>query len=269
MTNAWKLINTETGEIKDMQSKANRDKAYRLQMAKEQREGRSRDFMNGNMQHLHEVYTVLTTPQSGYLMLLQCYVGWDNGVIVNPDKSPMTTADMQRVLQLTGNKRSTFYDFFRSCTANNIVDRNEDGSYSINERYHFKGAHKNSFVIKAYTAKVKRVYKEVKASDIGLIYRMLPFVHMSTNALCSDPFERDPKKIRWFSQDELAEAIGVDARTLRRRIPKMQFDGEYVIHRGKLGNNPERYTLNYEVFNRLDSEPDATMQAMFSVGSSD
>lgn len=269
MTNAWAMIHRETGEIKELDSVNNRNAGYKEKMAKDNRNGRSRDFMNGNMQYLHEVYSVLTTPQSGYLMLLQCYVGWDNGIIVNPDKTPMTTSDMQRVLQLTGSKRSTFYDFFRSCTANNIVIANEDGSYSMNERYHFKGAHKNQFVVKTYTAKIKRVYKEVKASDIGLIYRMLPYVHMSTNALCADPFEKDPKKIRWFTQEELSEAIGVDARTLRRRLPKMQFDGEYVIHRGKVGNEPERYTLNHWVFYRQDNEPEATLQAMFITNKQD
>lgn len=264
MTNVWKLINTETGELRDTESKANRDRAYRQQKAKEQREGRSRDFMNGNMQHLHEVYTVLTTPQSGYLMLLQCYVGWDNGVIVNPDKTPMTTADMQRVLQLTGTKRSTFYDFFNACLDNDIITE-VDGEYAVNKRYHFRGSNDSQFSIKTYTAKVKRVYSEVKANDIGLIYRMLPFVHMSTNALCADPFERDPKKIRWFSQTELADIIGVDSRTLRRRLPEMKFDGEYVIARTKVGKEPERYTFNHSVFYRQDNEPDATLQAMFIV----
>lgn len=265
MNNAWKLIHTETGEIRDFQSKAERDRAYADKMRKENRQGRSRSFVNGDMRHMHEVYSALTTPQSGYLMLLQCYVGWNNGIIENPDKTPMTTADMQRVLQLTGNKRSTFYDFFRACVDNDIIRANEDGSYSVNERYHFRGSHGNQFVIKAYTTKVKRVYREVKANDIGLIYRMLPFVHMSTNALCADPFEKDPKKITWFSQAELADVIGVDARTLRRRLPQMKFDGEYVVARIKVGTEPERYTFNPSVFYRQDNEPDATLQAMFNV----
>lgn len=264
MTNAWAMIHRETGEIKELDSVNNRNAGYKEKLAKESRNGRSRDFMNGNMQYLHEVYSVLTTPQSGYLMLLQCYVGWDNGIIVNPDKSPMTTADMQRVLQLTGSKRSTFYDFFAACLTNAIILENEDATYSINERYHFRGSLDSQFVIKTYTAKVKRVYSEVKANDIGLIYRMLPFVHMSTNALCADPFEKDPKKITWFSQNELAEVIGVDSRTLRRRLPQMKFDGEFVLARIRVGNEPERYTFNPSVFYRQNNEPDKTLLAMFN-----
>lgn len=213
LNNAWKLYNTETGELKEMQSVANRNNGYKQKVAKEQRDGRSHDFTNANMTYIHEVYNVLTTAQCGYLMLLQCYVGWSDGIIVNPDKTPMTTKDMRSVLQLN-RKRSTFYDFFKACVANSVIAENEDGTYSVNERYHFKGAFDSQFVVKAYSTKVKRVYSEVKASDIGLIYRMLPYVHMSTNALCSDPSEVNPKAIDWFTRGELAEAIGVDADTL-------------------------------------------------------
>lgn len=258
------MINRQTGEIKEMQSKSSRDKAFAEKKAKESRTGRAVDFTNANMRHLHEVYDVLTTPQCGYLMLLQCYVGWDDGLIVNPDKSPMKPADMQRVLQLTGTKRSTYSDFMRACEDNGIILRLPDGGYAVNRRYHFKGAIDSRAVIKTYTAKLKRVYREVKASDIGLIYRMLPFVHMSTNALCADPFERDPKKIRWFTQKELADVLGVDARTLRRRLPHMKFDGMYVVARIKLGDT-ERYTFNHHVFYRQDNEPDDTLTAMFTV----
>lgn len=260
----WALINKETGEIKDRKSADIRDRAYVEKKARENREGRRRGFTNANMPYLSEVYNVLTTPQCGYLTLLQCYIGWDEGVIVNPDKSPMSTADMRSVLQLTGSKASTFYDFFRACIDNGFIIEKDDGAYAVNKRYHFKGTLDSNYAVKTYSAKVKRAYREVKANDIGLIYRMLPFVHMSTNALCSDPFEKDPRKIKWFTQKELADAIGVRPQTLRRRLPLMKFDGEYVVARIRLGRNPERYTLNPNVFYRQDSDPDKSLVAMFN-----
>lgn len=260
----WALINKVTGEIRERESLASRDRAYRSKMARDNRSGRRRSFTNANMPYLSEVYSTLTTPQCGYLTLLQCYIGWDDGAIVNPDKTPMTTADMRRVLQLTGTKESTFYDFFRACIDNGFIIEKDDGAYAVNERYHFKGSLDSQYAVKTYSAKVKRVYREVKANDIGLIYRMLPLVHMSTNALCSDPFEKDPKRIKWFTQKELADAIGVGPQTLRRRLPLMKFDGEYVVARIKLGSNPERYTLNPNVFYRQDNDPDESLVAMFN-----
>lgn len=256
-----RVVNIETGEDHSQDytlRHRNQDEAFmRLQ------HGRSAGFTASNMRNLHEVYDVLTTAQCGYLMRLQCNVSYDGNILVNTDKTPMTKRDMMAALQLE-RKRQTFYDFFNACTAHEII-RENDGVYSVNERYHFKGAFDDTYVIKSYTAKIKRVYREVKAADIGLIYRMLPYVHYETNALCANPFEANPRLIRWFSRKELADTIGVDPATLGRRLPNMKFDGEYVVARIKVGNEPERYTFNPSVFYRRGIAPDNTLQAMFAI----
>jgi hypothetical protein len=263
-----RVINIETGEdVTAENSIVNRkqSEAYaRKQEITKWQQGRQHDFTASNMRNLNEVYTVLTTAQCGYLMLLQCYVSYDGGTLINADKMPMSTADMMNVLQLK-RKRSTFYDFLKACVEHGIINENTDGSYAVNERYHFRGAFNNQYVVKSYTTKIKHVYREVKATDIGLIYRMLPYVHQETNALCENPFEKDPTKIRWFNRKELAQVIGVDPDTLRRRLPKMTFDGKYVIARIKVGGAPERYTFNPSVFYRKDTAPDNTLVAMFNV----
>ncbi|MED4828161.1 hypothetical protein [Bacillus atrophaeus] len=259
-----RVINTETGE--DLSHDytlrhRSQDAAFRQQQKKTVDR---RDFSNANMSNIHEVYDALTTAQCGYLMLLQCYVDY-SGVLVKSgrDKTPMTTADMLNVLQLA-KKRMTFYDFLSACIDNDIIHE-EGGVYSVNERYHFKGNFGSQYVVKLYSAKIKRVYSEVKATDIGLIYRMLPFIHFETNALCENPFEKSAKQIRWFNKKELAAAIGVTSDTLGRRIKQMKFDGEYVVARIKVGSEPERYTFNPNVFYRQSKEPDKTLIAMFNV----
>ncbi|MRX54688.1 hypothetical protein GJU41_11960 [Bacillus idriensis] len=263
-----KIIDISTGEnLSDQYTlrHRNQDEAFkRKQATTNEREsnGRQRDFTASNMRNLHEVYDVLTTAQCGYLMLLQCYVGYDDGILIDAKKQPMTTADMMSVLQLD-KKRATFYDFLSACINNDII-REIDGKYAVNSHYHFRGAFGNQFVVKSYTSKIKRVYREVKAADIGLIYRMLPYVHYETNALCTNPYEKDPSKIRWFNRKELAQEIGVDPATLGRRLPNMTFDKEYVVARIKVGSEPERYTFNPRVFYRKDGEPDATLIAMFN-----
>jgi hypothetical protein len=237
------------------------------QEASKWRAGKQIDFTASNMRNLHEVYEALTTAQCGYLMLLQCYVNYDGGtLVIGKKKVPMTKADMKTVLQLDKKPR-TFYDFYKACVTHGIIIE-RDGEYAVNERYHFRGNFGSEFVVKSYTTKVKRVYREVKAADIGLIYRMLPFVHMETNALCGNPYEKNPRKISWFNRRELAEAIGVNPDTLGRRLPAMKFDGEYVVARIKVGNEPERYTFNPSVFYRGKNEPDNTLLSMFNVSKS-
>jgi hypothetical protein len=257
-----RVIDIETGEDRSSEytlRHRNQDDAYRK--LKEKR-GRQPDFTASNMRNLHEVYNVLTTTQCGYLMLLQCYVDYGEGIIVNSDKTPMTTSDMMSVLQLN-RKRSTFYDFLGACVEHGIIIENND-TYAVNPRYHFRGAFADQYVVKSYTTKIKRVYREVKATDIGLIYRMLPFVHYETNALCENPFETNPDKIRWFTRKTLAEAIGVSPSEISRRLPKMTFDGEYVIAQVIVGGK-RVYMFNPWVFYRKNSEPDKTLQAVFNV----
>jgi hypothetical protein len=239
--------------------------AYKAELEAEKwRSGSQGDFTFAAMRELHEVYETLTTAQCGYLLLLQCYVNYDDGTLVNADKAktPMKTSDMMKALQLE-RKRSTFYNFLNACVDNGIIIEKDDGTYAVNQRYHFRGVTDNPFVIKSYTAKVKRVYKEVKAADLGLIYRMLPLVHYETNALCANPFETVPEQIRFLNRKELAEAIGVDPQTISKRLPKITFDGEYVIARVRIGD-VERYMFNPWVFYRKSTAPDKTLRALFS-----
>lgn len=266
-----RVIDVSTGE--DMSGNytlrhRNQDEAFKRKGA--ELKPRGNDFTAANMRNLHEVYDVLTTAQCGYLMRLQCNVSYDGGTLVNSNavKTPMTTADMMAILQLKG-KRQTFYDFFRACLDNDIIIEQTDGSYAVNDQYHFKGAFDDKLIVKSYTAKIKRVYREVKAADIGLIYRMLPYVHYETNALCANPAEENPRLISWFNRKELADAIGVNPATLGRRLPAMKFDGEYVVARIKVGSEPERYTFNPSVFYRRNNAPDATLLAMFNVKKKD
>lgn len=262
----WSMLNTETGEIRDIneyhEAQRNRANGYIDKQAREDWQGRQPDFTASVMRHINEVSAVLTTAQCGYLMRLQCNVGYDDGLLVNTNKSPMTKRDMMTVLQLT-RKKSTFYDFFKACLDHDII-RENDGLFHINTRYHFKGAFDEQFVIKSYTAKIKRVYREVKATDIGLIYRMLPYVHYETNTLCDNPYEVTPEQVRPFNRKQLAEAIGVDAPVISKRLPRMTFDGEFVIATVTVGGK-RSYMFNPWVFYRKDSEPDATLRRIFNV----
>lgn len=226
-------------------------------------QGRQSEFTFADMAELHDVIDALTTAQCGYLLLLQCYVGYDNGRLINAKGDAMKPGDLIDVLGLK-RKRQTFYDFLDRCLEHAIITRDEAGAYYVNPRYHFRGATGSRAVVRAYTTMVKRSYRENKASDLGLVYRMLRFVHLDTNALCANPLERDPKQVRWFNGKQLAEAIGVDEKTVTRRLPQITVDGVPIVARVKVAGEATKYVFNPNVFYRSSKEPGTLLTALFN-----
>jgi hypothetical protein len=230
---------------------------------REKYHGRQAEFTFAAMEAIGEVTAVLTTAQCGFLTVLQCYVDYGTNTLINADKSPMKSADMIRTLRLE-RKRSTFYGFLTACTEHGIISE-VDGKYAVNPRYHFRGVARNNSVIRMYTARIKHSYDSAsKASDLGLVYRMLPFVNYEMNALCSNPTECDPYEVAWLSGRELAATIGVSETELSRRIGRITVGEEYVIARITIGG-VARYMFNPLVFKRNSRPVDDTIQAMFNV----
>lgn len=237
--------------------------AYReIKDAAKWREGRQPSFTASNMRNLHEVYDRLTTAQCGYLMRLQCNVDFEDGALVNANGSPMTKNDIRDMLGLE-KKRQTFYDFYNACIEAGVIIE-QDELLRINTRYHFKGAFSDPYVVKSYTAMIKRVYKAVKVADIGLVYRMLPFVHYETNVLCANPHETNPNMLNFLDRAGLAEVLGISPTEVSRRIKNITFDGKFVIAQIKVGK-ATKFMVNPWVIYRKNSEPDATLQTIFAV----
>lgn len=227
--------------------------------------GRSVDFTFAAMEAVGEVAAVLTTSQCGYLLVLQCYIDFETNALKTAGrKSDMTTADMMDALKLC-NKRSTFYSFLDACLKHDIIAQDEAGRYIVNPRYHFRGTTHDRTVIRSYTAKIRESYtSEKQAADLGLIYRMLPYVSYETNALCSNPTERDTAKVDWFTGQELAAAIGISESELSKRLRRLTVGDEYVIARITVGGCA-KYMFNPLVFKRNKRPVDETIQAMFNV----
>jgi len=234
--------------------------------AREEFRGKQSGFTFSVMDVLHEVTSALTKAQCGFLFLLQCYVSFDDGRLINADKSAMSTEDMRKVLRMDGRKqKSSFYDFLNRSVRSGIIIENSDGSYSVNERYHFRGAVPAGLsVIKSYSAKIKRIYGSVRPEDLGLVYRMLPLVHYATNTLCSNPGEVVPENVNALNRKELADAIGISVGEISRRLPQLTVDGEYVIAKVSVGGT-DSYMFNPWVFYRKMTQPDETLRTIFRV----
>lgn len=252
----------ETGKPYHIESLDQREARRRI-MA-QQGKGRDRTFFWNRMVGLPYVAEALTFAQSGYLLILSSHVNYD-GLLVNNenDKSPMTTDDMRKALRLE-KKRSTFYDFLDACMNYGIISE-VDGRFYVAQHFHFRGKTEGSRVVKTYITMLRRMYKEVSAHDIGLLYRMLPYINVETNILCANPEEKDTKHIRKFNRKQLAEAVGVSPAVISRATSRMIFEGKSVFAVIKTATDGTFYMLNPDIFERKQIEYDPSIKVIFGL----
>jgi hypothetical protein len=259
----FKLFDEVTGEVKNLDDyrirHRNQDEAYKRVRAKE---GRKSEFIFGNMLNIPDVIAKIDDKHCGHLLYLQTYIDYE-GVLVmaNREKTPMTKRDIQTVLGL---QKSAFYDFYNAMIDNEIMFE-EDDKYRINPQYHFRGTTDNNYVIKSFTAKVRALYNPRNANKLGFIYKLLPFIHLETNTVCSNPFEQNVESIVQLSKKDIADLTGVSEKTVYNYLRKMKLGDEFVFAEIRRGNT-RYYKLNPFIFYRKNGQPDATLREMFRLG---
>ncbi|XEC93390.1 hypothetical protein AB6A23_18735 [Paenibacillus tarimensis] len=240
--------------------------AYRCKMDRELK-GRGLAFTFTAMDEIPEIIGVLDEKDCGRLLFLQCFVDYDSKLILGngTTKRPMSREDMRKFLGLGAD---AFRDFLNVMICHGIIILHEDGSYFMNDRYHFRGQTNNRRVVKSFTARVKRLYEAFQRNpkDLGFIYKLLPYVHYETNQICLNPHEPDPELIEALNQDGIARITGVIPKTTYSRLRRLKLDGMYVFAEVTRGRD-RIYKMNPCIFYRQDGEPDVSLQADFLVKS--
>jgi hypothetical protein len=238
----------------------------RRRIGKQKGEGRKESFFFSVIERMHYVASSLTPAQCGYLLVLTSHVNWD-GLLVRSEKdsTPLTPSDMQKALKLTDTKRSTFTDFLDACLSYGIIKRESNGYY-IERGLHFRGKTEGERVVRTYITQLREMYKEVSAHDVGLLYRLIPFIHVDTNILCANPNEKDARSVVKFNRKTLAEAIGVTPQVISRATSRMIYDGKSVFAKVTTATDGTFYMLNPSIFRRSDRDDyDATTRMIFGI----
>lgn len=233
---------------------------------RQNREGRKDSFFFSVMERMNYVTSVLTPAQCGYLLVLTSHVDFE-GLLIRSEKdtAPMTQALMQKTLKLSDTKRSTFTDFLDVCLNNGIIKREGD-DYYVEKGFHFRGKTKGERVVRTYITQLREMYKEVSAHDIGLLYRLIPFIHVDTNILCTNPNEKDARSVVKFNRKTLAEAIGVTPQVISRATSRMIYDGKSVFAKVTTATDGTFYMLNPSIFRRSDRDDyDETTKGIFGL----
>jgi hypothetical protein len=254
LSGQYRLVNVKQAEA---YAKIKRDEEARMR-------GRSCDFTFSVMDALHEVTSVLTNAQCGYMLVLQGYTDYKGRIVKTDHKTLMKPSDMAEVLGLA-NKRSTFYDFLSKVIDNEIMIVKDD-IYSINQRYHFRGPMNGRMAVQAFTQNIRKAYLENKPEDLGLFYRMLPFVNVKYNTLCHNPDERIVSEVKPLKAKELAEICGIKPATLSRRFREWSFNDRYILAKVTIGHRTQ-YMFNPFIIYRGKDMSDDTAKGIFDIKS--
>lgn len=240
----------EIGTPYFIQSLAQRETQRRIM--KQRGEGRKESFTFNVMENLPYVSSVLTSAQCGYLLVLSTYITYD-GLIVNNerDDTPMSQARMLKTLQLRESQRSTLTDFLSVCVDYGIMRRESDGYY-ISEGFHTKGSPASDRVVRSYITKLREMASENKPEQLGFIYKLLPYIHKTSNMLCENPNELQPSKVRKLNRKRLAELAGVSPDYVTQLTRRMTYNGKSVFAKITTPTDGTFYMLNPAIFRRAD-----------------
>jgi hypothetical protein len=238
----------------------------RRRIGKQKGEGRKESFFFSVIERMHYVASALTPAQCGYLLVLTSHVNW-NGLLVRSEKdsTPLTPAEMQKALNLAKSKRSTFTDFLDACLNHGIIKK-EPAGYYVEKGFHFRGRTEGERVVRTYITQLREMYKDISAHDVGLLYRLIPYIHVDSNILCENPNEKDARAVVKHNRKTLAEAIGVTPQVISRATSRMIYDGKSVFAKVTTATDGTFYMLNPSIFRRSDRDDyDATTRGIFGL----
>lgn len=213
----------------------------------------------------------LTTKELGYFLVLQTYINYDNILFKSSQATkPMNRGTIGEVLGL--NNRSVIKKIVDRFLDKNLLSVQdyplEDGKivecFAVNNTFHFKGKTKNKTVLKVYSTKIRDLYKQVGAGDLGFIYTLLPYVHFNQNILCTNPHELESRLVNVLSLQDIVDITGVSDREVRRKINQLTFDGMGCI-KIEILLGKRCYRINPFVVYRKDGNPPKILKDSFLI----
>ncbi len=107
---------------------------------------------------------------------------------------------------------------------------------------------------------------ENKPEHIGLIYKLIPYIHKYSNVLCSNPNEVVPSKRRKLNRKQIADIAGVTPAYVTRVTGSMIYREKSVFAKVTTATDGTFYMLNPTIFRRADRDDyDETTRDIFGI----
>lgn len=229
-----------------------------------------RHFSFTHMLNIKELTDGLSNKYCGYILKLQPCIQFRTGLLVEggkEDGKPLTRKAIAKLLKVSPRTVNTVIE---ELTLYSIIFEESNGSFSINDSYHFrkKAGANAEVVIKTFFTTLNKL--NLKPAELGFLYKLLPYVHYNTNIICADPFQEIPSNVRFLNEKQIGELLGMSESKTKEMLSKLRKAGaigEFIRHEQ---DQREKLTvMNPYIFYRKNGKPDNTLAALFSSGAWD
>lgn len=250
------VVNLDTGEVKkelkenDRITSGKQREAYKRKMNVKY-EGK---FVNNMDENLKRVSDKLTLSQLGLFASLFRFMDFKKKRLRHNGEN-LTKTTIPQVLGLnyhTTNKQ------LKGLVDNKLLIVHKEGNhneYEINEEFVFIGKFlKKEFSTKIFTTKLTEMIEGLRLNEIGLFYRLIPYINTERSILCYNPYETDVKEINPIhTYTEIADIVGIDRSHVSKLMSRLKHrdlivflsasEDLFVVNPELVSRKPEKLTL--------------------------
>lgn len=161
----------------------------------------------------------------------------------------ITKKDLQEILKL---KNQQFYDTINYYIDNELIYITDEGHVKINNSYCNRGKLiKNNMkngAVRMFDEAIREIYENSNPKEhekLGLLIKLIPYMHFSTNALVENPHEEDLKLIKPLKQKQILEILSITKPTALQLLKiKMMSGTEFAFIKVSNGELKNVYVFN-------------------------
>lgn len=236
-----------------------------------------RHFTFSHMQEMIDATSKLSNKHAGHMLMLLPYIQYRTNILTTAgregNQQPLNIDDLAKIFGIQRRYVKKIVDELIEVGAIEIVNGE---LFKVNERYHFrKRANKEdvNMLVKTFSTTLKKI--KATPAELGVLYKLIPYIHYESNLICANPFELDARKVKFLNTSEIAEIVGMSRQKLTETLKKLTAAGAIVTiqRKSKLvpklsevkGDGRETVVLvNHNVITRKTGEHDVIAEQLFA-----
>lgn len=196
----------------------------------------------------------ISAPTLNKLIYLSTFIGSDNTLCsdggwdqFNREEEPLELTEIKELLKIS---EPSWRAFWRECEEKELILQDGDVYKLPINMFRFcnnaKINKKNTAMIKVFRKAVRYMYENTDEHSkriLSYLYRLIPFINLKYNVLCSNPFEQDKDKIVPLKASDICEKFGVSPKNQSRFVAQLK----KLMFEDKLGRKNSVITYRWIV----------------------